>query len=129
MLNFTNYVVYSRLLSDECYDMEFDTLKEAKKEFDKQRKNPEIKEVTLCIKDKLNKEYTIETHGKSIWVVIVTFNSNVDHFYRTTFYDKAYDYFTQCQSDVVVKKLRLYHETFDGARIRCEMWTNDFVDY
>lgn len=127
MIKFTKYVVYSQLLAWECSDYEFKTLKDAKKEFEKQRKDPEVRRIILTAKDELDKEYIIEKTDKGIWVVAVTFTDNTMHYYRTPYYDKAADYFHHCQSDNTIKTLKLYTETFD-EKTRCELWVRGYND-
>ena len=127
MIRFTKYVVYSHLLAWECYDVEFETLKDAKKEFEKQRKKADIRSVTLVAKDDRDREYTIEEVDKGIWLVIVTFTDNTKHHYRTPLYDRAARYFNNCQSDTSIKSIKLSIET-NAEKRKCEMWTNDFND-
>ena len=125
MIRFTKYVVYSHLLAWECYDIEFETLKEAKREFEKQRKKSDIRSVTLVAKDDRDREYIIEEADKGIWLVTVTFTDNTTHYYRTPLYDKAARYFNNCQSDATIKSLKLHIET-TAEKLRCEMWNCDY---
>ena len=127
MINFTKYVVYSHLLAWECFDSEFDTLKDAQKEFDKQRKEEGVRSVTLAVKDGRGREYNIQELDKGIWVVTVTFMDNTAHYYRTPFYDRAANYFQHCQSDNTIKALKLHIET-TAEKLICESWSSDYPD-
>lgn len=127
MIRFTKYVVYSHLLAWECYDNEFETLKEAKKEFDKQRKDEGVRNVTLVAKDDRDREYIIEEADKGIWVVTVTFTDNTTQYYRTPLYDKATEYFGICQSSTTIKTIKLHIETA-SEKLRCESWTCGYDD-